>query len=164
MALIFDTSFNDGLHRGLPTKIPTMSRKGPIIIAEDDQDDRDILVEVFQSLGVKNELKFFEDGEGVLDYLMTTEEKPFLILTDVNLPRMRGTELRKRINEDETLRRKSIPFIFLTTSADRRAVSEAFNQMVQGYFQKEIRFEEVKKTVKLIVDYWMVCKHPNNVE
>ena len=141
-----------------------MSRKGPIIIAEDDKDDCDILVEVFRGLGVKNELKIFEDGEGVLDYLMKTEEKPFLILTDVNLPRMRGTELQKRINENDFLRRKSIPFIFLTTSADPSAIRQAYDQMVQGYFQKEVRFEEVKKTIKLIVDYWLVCKHPNNVE
>lgn len=141
-----------------------MSRRGPIVVIEDDADDREILQEVFESLGVKNELKFFGDGETVIDYLLATEDKPFIILTDVNLPRLRGTELRRRINENEELRRKSIPFIFLTTSADPKAVRDAYDQMVQGFFQKEHNFEQVKQTVKLIVDYWTVCRHPNNMD
>src|SRR5215210_4071759 len=102
-----------------------MPNRGPVIIVEDDTDDKEILQEVFTSLGIKNELKFFGDGEEVLYYLKTTTDKPFIILTDVNLPKMRGTELQKRINEDESLRRKSIPFIFLTTSANPTAVRKA---------------------------------------
>lgn len=141
-----------------------MANHGPIIIVEDDQDDRDILTEAFESLHIKNELKFFGDGQDVLDYLMATTEQPFLILTDVNLPRMRGTDLRRHINENEHLRKKSIPFIFLTTSANPIAVRKAYDQMIQGYFQKEHSFEQVKQMIRLIVDYWTVCRHPNNME
>ncbi|MDB5208473.1 MAG: histidine kinase [Flavisolibacter sp.] len=140
-----------------------MSKQGPIILVEDDVDDREILMEIFESLNVNNSLKFFGDGQEVLDYLATTTDQPFIILTDVNLPKMRGTELLQRINENEYLRKKSIPFIFLTTSADGAAVQDAYDQMVQGFFQKEHRYEEVKNMIKLIIDYWMLCKHPNNV-
>ena len=140
-----------------------MTRQGPIIVVEDDEDDREILIEVFENLHVNNELKFFNSGDEVLHYLLASKEQPFLILTDVNLPRMRGPELRRRINENEYLRNKSIPFIFLTTSADPASVKEAYDQMVQGFFQKEHSFEKVKKMIRLIIDYWTICKHPNNM-
>lgn len=140
-----------------------MAKQGPIILAEDDLDDQEILREAFDDLGIKNELKFFDDGQSVLDYLTTTKDQPFLIISDVNLPQMSGPELFRHIHENEFLQKKSIPFIFLTTSANPVAVKEAYDMMVQGYFQKENSFEEVKRVIKMIVDYWLFCKHPNNM-
>ena len=72
-----------------------MSRIGPIIIAEDDVDDQEIMREVFESLSIANPLHFFTRGEEVLDYLATTQEKPFIIISDVNLVGMNGLELRR---------------------------------------------------------------------
>jgi CheY-like chemotaxis protein len=141
-----------------------MSNYGPILLVEDDEDDREILEEVFKSLGVKNTLLFFENGLDVLNYLMAATEQPFLILCDLNLPKMRGMELRHRLNENEYLRKKSIPFVFLSTSADPGAVRDAYDHTVQGFFQKEHRYDQVKSMIKLITDYWTVCKHPNNIE
>ncbi|MDQ6609765.1 MAG: response regulator [Bacteroidota bacterium] len=139
-----------------------MAKVGPIMIIEDDKDDREILQEIIESLGIKNELRFFGSGQDALDYLMTTSDQPFIILSDVNLPKMTGIELRQRINESEYLRQKSIPFIFLTTTATPIAVKQAYDMMVQGFFQKELNYAQVKYMVKLIFDYWSVCKHPNN--
>jgi CheY-like chemotaxis protein len=140
-----------------------MAIQGPIIVVEDDDDDREILIEVFESLGIKNEVKFFSNGEEVLSYLQATTDQPFIIITDVNLPRMGGAELAGRLHEDPYLRKKSIPFIFLTTCADPGAVNKAYEMMIQGYFQKEHNFQQVKNMIKLIMDYWSICKHPNNV-
>ena len=139
-----------------------MSRIGPIIIAEDDPDDQEILKEVFQSLSIKNELKFFDNGEDVLTYLRTTTDKPFLIISDVNLHRMTGLELRKIIHDNEFLRRKSIPFVFLTTSSDHVAIMRAYEMMVQGYFKKENNFRQIQNCIRMIVEYWMICRHPNS--
>jgi CheY-like chemotaxis protein len=63
-----------------------MSKQGPIMIIEDDRDDQYILTEVFSLLKIKNQLKFFENGNKALDYLNTTTDSPFIILSDVNLP------------------------------------------------------------------------------
>jgi CheY-like chemotaxis protein len=78
-----------------------MSKRGPIIIAEDDIDDRDVLRDVLKSLEVRNEIRFYDNGQQVLDYLRTTRENPFLIISDVNLPLMSGTRLREEIISDE---------------------------------------------------------------
>ena len=93
-------------------KTERMSKQGPILIIEDDQDDQYLLEEVFSALNIKNELKFFENGHFALEYLQTTKDKPFIILSDVNLPGMSGPDLKRSINENDRLRRKSIPFVF----------------------------------------------------
>jgi CheY-like chemotaxis protein len=139
-----------------------MQQNGPIIILEDDQDDREILTEAFKSLGIKNELKFFDDCKKALSYLKTTTDRPFLIISDINMPKMSGNDLKREINKDEHLRRKSIPFIFFTTSAQKSSVATAYELMVQGYFQKANDFNDIRKSIKMIVDYWTICLHPNS--
>lgn len=143
-------------------KTEFMSKQGPILIIEDDRDDQHLLTEVFTTLNIKNELKFFENGNKALKYLQTTSDQPFIILSDVNLPGMSGPDFKRSINEDDRLRRKSIPFVFLTTTADTKAVAEAYDILVQGYFQKASKMDDLTAMVKMIIDYWMVCRNPNS--
>jgi CheY-like chemotaxis protein len=139
-----------------------MSKQGPIIIIEDDREEQDILKEVFAGIQVKNQLVFFDGSEEAYTYLEKTFEKPFLIVTDINLPGMTGIELRAKINANEFLRKKSIPFIFLTTAVQRQAVELAYDMMVQGFFQKPNTIDEIRTLMRMIIDYWSICKHPNN--
>jgi DNA-binding NarL/FixJ family response regulator len=105
-------------------------------------------------------VKFFGSAEGVISYLLTTKDKPFLIISDVNLPEANGFELRRKIFENYYLREKSIPFVFLSTSAHPGAVTSAYNMMVQGFFQKPSDFTLFKMLIKSIIDYWEGCEHP----
>jgi len=137
-----------------------MENQPPIIIVEDDKDDQDILTSVFNELNIEYPVKFFEDGIKALTYLMTTAEHPFLIMSDINIPKMSGTEFRQAINENTYLRKKAIPFVFFTTSADKEVVEDAYKIMVQGFFVKPGRMARVKEMVKTIIDYWRLCRHP----
>lgn len=139
-----------------------MPIKGSIVIIEDDLDDQEILREIFHDLKVANPLKFFATCAGALDYLITTKDQPFLIVSDVNLPVMTGIEMRKKINDNEYLRKKSIPFVFLSTSANQQSVEIAYEMMVQGYFEKPSSMKELKDVVQMIVHYWQICRHPNS--
>ena len=136
--------------------------KRPIIILEDDMDDQEIMREVLEDLQVPYRIDFYMHAKDLLDYLYTTKEVPFLIFSDVNLPSMNGLELRKIIFENEYLRIKSIPFIFLSTSSDEFAVKEAYNLTVQGYFVKQYSIPDIKATIKLIINYWEQCEHVNS--
>ena len=138
-----------------------MPKSGPILIVEDDHDDQELLKEVFNDLIISNTIRFFSTCLSLLDYLKTTIERPFLIICDINVPQMDGLELRKEINENEFLRKKSIPFIFLTTTSNRTVIEQAYEMMVQGYFVKPNSIQEIKETIKMIIDYWKVCRHPN---
>ncbi|MFN2440181.1 MAG: response regulator [Chitinophagaceae bacterium] len=138
-----------------------MDINGPIILIEDDPDDSLLLLEALDELGVENEVKIFGTASQVLFYLETTHDKPFLILSDINLPGMKGNQLKKIIDENEFLRKKSIPYIFYTTSAQPHVIEEVYDMIVQGYFTKEDSLPKIKYTIKCIVDYWKICKHPN---
>lgn len=138
-----------------------MARLGPIIIIEDDTDDQEILAEVFSDLKVPNELKFFSTCVAALEYLSTTEDKPFLIFCDINLPVISGAEFKKIINEQPHLRRKSIPFVFLTTTSEHHAVLDAYESLSQGFFTKPNSIEQLKQMIKMILDYWKISRHPN---
>lgn len=140
-----------------------MSKLGPIVIVEDDLDDQEMIQEAMEELGIKNKLVFFDRAVKAFDFLKSVREQPFLILSDVNLPIQNGIEFKRQIDEDNALRHKSIPFVFYSTAVDKNSVDTAYQDLtVQGFFKKKNKYEELKSDLKLIVDYWANCKHPNS--
>ncbi|TDE10254.1 response regulator [Dyadobacter psychrotolerans] len=138
-----------------------MSLKGPIIAIEDDTDDQFLLKTAISELGIPNRLVFFENGLEALLYLETTQEQPFLILCDINMPVMNGLELRERIDANAYLKKKAIPFVFLSTADNPQIVDAAYNSTIQGFYKKLSNFASYKGQVKIIIDYWQHCLHPN---
>ena len=137
-----------------------MLKKGPIIVIEDDADDQELMNEIFRELQVPNLVKFFNSCFQAFDYLLSTIEKPFLIISDINLPAMTGLELYKKIMSNDSLRVRTIPFVFLTTSSDSQTISKAFEMPVQGFFVKPSSIPELKDMMRMIIDYWKICRHP----
>lgn len=138
-----------------------MSLNAPVVIIEDDIDDQDILKEVFTRLGYKNELCFFGDGQSALDYLTNTDVIPFLILSDINLPKLSGFDLRQKIREDVKLELRCIPYLFFTTASTQKAVIDAYSMSAQGFFVKGTKIAEIEKTIQVIMEYWQRCTAPN---
>ena len=137
-------------------------KSGPIIVIEDDADDKDIFEEIIMELNIVNEAIWFSNSIDAWHYLKTTTQQPFIIFCDINLPKQNGIDFKKQLDGDKELREKSIPFVFYSTSVDPRAVKQAYTEMtVQGFFQKKSTYNELKETIKLIVAYWEECKHPN---
>ena len=141
-----------------------MNKGGPIIIIEDDIDDQEVLIEVFKDLNYKNELIFFDEGQKALDYLIETKIEPFIIFSDINMPKLNGMELREKVHENEDLRIKSIPYLFFSTSAEQKHVIDAYSKSIQGFFVKPSNIEEIKETIKSIVEYWQKCVSPNYIK
>ena len=92
-----------------------------------------------------------------------TPIEPFLILSDINMPKLNGMELREKIHNNEDLRMKCIPYLFFTTSAEQAHVIEAYSRSIQGFFVKPAGYAHLKQTLKLIVDYWLQCVSPNYI-
>ncbi|HVG41088.1 MAG TPA: response regulator [Chitinophagaceae bacterium] len=138
-----------------------MNKNGPIIVIEDDVDDQDILIMIFERLGYENEIKYFLDGNEALDYLNKTDVQPFLILSDINMPKMNGFELRTKVFTNELLQTKCIPYLFFTTGASKKAVMDAYSLSVQGFFLKPNSIDDLERTIMKIVEYWKECIAPN---
>ncbi len=138
-----------------------MNKTGPIIIIEDDLEDQEILEEIFRKLNYKNQVVFFTDGEKALEYMNQTDIQPFLILSDVNMPRINGFELRSKIFTNELLQTKCIPYLFFTTGGDKKSVLAAYALSVQGFFIKPSSVDGLESTIKKIVEYWQECIAPS---
>jgi len=141
-----------------------MNKSGPIIVIEDDLDDQEILVEIFEKLGYKNKIVYFIDGNKALEFINRTDVKPFLILSDINMPKMNGFELRSKVFTNELLQTKCIPYLFFTTGANKKAVIDAYAMSVQGFFIKPNTMVDLERTIKKIIEYWQECIAPNEYE
>jgi CheY-like chemotaxis protein len=141
-----------------------MNKNGAIIIVEDDIDDQEMFSEVFKELDYKNEILFFNDGQEALAYLTSKTTEPFIVFSDINMPKLNGMELRQQIHENEDIRLKTIPYLFFTTTAAQEAVVDAYSKSIQGFFVKPVSFQDLKSTMKIIVEYWQKCESPNYVK
>ena len=139
-----------------------MNKNGPIIVIEDDIDDQEILAEIFEKLEYKNEIIYFSDGDEALQYLQSDNISPFLILSDINMPKRNGFELRNIIYTNAQLHIKCIPYLFFTTGVSRKAVLDAYAMSVQGFFKKSNNVRELENTIKKIVEYWQECLAPGH--
>jgi len=137
-----------------------MDKTGPIIVIEDDLDDQMLFKEAFNKINIENEIIFFGNGEEALDYLCESMDKPFLILSDINMPKLNGFELKDKIQENEALKLKCIPYLFFTTSAEQKMVLNAYSKSVQGFFVKPNNYSQLEQIIKTIFEYWKICHAP----
>ncbi len=138
-----------------------MNKGGPIVIIEDDLDDQEMLTQIFNEIDIKNKVVFFSDGEDALEYLINIDIEPFIIFSDINMPRLNGVDLREKVHNNEDLRLKSIPYLFFTTGAEQKHVIDAYSKSIQGFFIKPNKYEDLKRVIKTIIDYWQECVSPN---
>ncbi len=134
----------------------------PILLVEDDIDDCELLQQALTEAGSKNPFICFQSGDEALSYLKKTSDNVFLIISDVNMPRMNGLDLKKNINQDDHLNNKNIPFVFLSTSSTWLVVKEAHSLCPQGYFKKPNNILELTVIAKNIVNYWQNNILPRN--
>lgn len=134
----------------------------PIVIIDDDQDDRQLLGELSKELRGDHEIRYFVNGVEALKYLEITDEQPFVILCDVNMPMMNGLELLQEVQQNPYLKKKSIPFIFLSTSGDKRYVDRAYDLSAHGFFQKPSEITQLRQMLKATFDFWARSLHPHH--
>jgi CheY-like chemotaxis protein len=132
------------------------------MLIDDDKDECELMEDALRLANIENKLLCFHNGKAAIDYLMNTEEQPFLILSDVNMPEMGGLELRRSILKNDYLRSKAIPFIFYTTSAQKKTIVEAYEMNVQGFFEKPTLIQDLSNLLAEISSYWQKCHHPRN--
>lgn len=138
-----------------------MQNSKPILLVEDDSVDVMTVKRALRDLNVESELVSTGDGEEALAYLKEDgNTKPSVILLDLNMPKMNGTEFLSIIKKDEKL--KKIPVIVLTTSNSEQDISESFELGAAGYMVKEVDYKRFTEIIKTIDSYWTLSKLPPN--
>jgi CheY-like chemotaxis protein len=140
----------------------------PVLMAEDDEDDRMMAERAFRENRIANPLVTVANGADLLDYLRqkgkyadsAQSPRPCLILLDLNMPKMDGREALKVIKEDEKLMR--IPVVIITTSKAEEDILVSYNVGANSYITKPITFEGLLKVIKTLKDYWLeIVELPN---
>jgi CheY-like chemotaxis protein len=137
------------------------SVRGKIILVDDDKIEKEFLSIALQSKGWKIGFEYFSTALDAIEYLKSTKDEIFLIISDMNMPKISGLEFKKAIDTDSILKKKSIPFIFTTSAASKAEITEAYDYRVQGYFKKPETIEEQAETLDIIIRYWIISQHPN---
>ena len=139
-----------------------MRSSKPILLVEDDNVDAMTVRRALKDLNVPNGIVHQLDGENALEYLRSSDnERPCVILLDLNMPRMNGIDFLKIIKNDNEL--KQIPVIVMTTSKDERDKMESFEFSVAGYIIKSTDYKKFVESLKILNLYWTLSELPYTV-
>ncbi|MCF7974042.1 MAG: response regulator [Phycisphaerae bacterium] len=137
-----------------------MKNTKPVLLVEDDSIDAMTVRRAFKDLNLTNKLIHRVNGEEALEYLRSPDaEIPCVILLDLNMPRMNGTEFLKVIKQDDCLR--TTPVIVLTTSNEECDVVESFRLCVAGYIVKPVDYKKFVEAIRTIDLYWTLSELPD---
>lgn len=130
-----------------------MKKDGPIVIIDDDSDDIEFFKEVLSDI-VPNEIVLLKDSTLVVDYLCQDDCHPFLIISDISMPKMNGFELRDAMLQEAQIVEKKIPFLYFTNAWNEFTSEEAFKRSINGFFHKPNSIENLKEVLGDLIDYW----------
>lgn len=129
----------------------------PILLVEDDKVDQMTVKRVLKHLNSENPLIIKQNGLEALEYLLDEDnERPGLVLLDLNMPKMNGIEFLKAAKGHEALR--LIPIVVMTTSKEERDRLDSFDQSVAGYMVKPVDYAQFLHVMETIYNYWRLSE------
>ena len=141
-----------------------MVRDETILLVEDNPDDELLTRRALKKSNVCNEVVVVRDGAEALDYLFATGmyegrssvAMPQVILLDLNLPKVDGLEVLRRIRSDERTRR--LPTVILTSSENQEDLVEGYGLGANSYVRKPLDLAQFRAAVGQLGLYWVVLK------
>ena len=133
------------------------------LIVEDNDLDFEAVERAFRALKVSTPLQRARDGYEALGVLRGEDgaprlTKPFIVLLDVNMPKMNGLEFLREIRADPTLCDTRV--VMLTTSDRRADVEEAYKHQAAGYIVKPVTRDRIVAGLSALHEYWSLCESP----
>jgi two-component system response regulator len=135
--------------------------QGVILLVEDNEDDIDLTLRAFKRSNILNEVVVARDGAEALDYLFATGPyagkeplQPALIILDLNLPRISGLEVLRRVRAEA--RTRYLPAVMLTTSVEDQDVINSYALGANAYVQKPVAFEDFLAAAARLGMFWLL--------
>jgi len=134
----------------------------PILLIEDRLDDVLLTERAFAKAGFGDRLVVLKDGEACLAALHPDQGpprlSPALVLLDINLPKIGGLEVLRRIRSDD--RTRHLPVVMLTTSAERRDILDSYRFGANSFVRKPVSYAQFAETVQILARYWLAINRP----
>lgn len=135
-----------------------------ILVVEDDEIDAKVLLRSFEKQRIANPMRVAKDGVEALEILRGSDGcdpivRPFIILLDLNMPRMNGIEFLEEIRDDDEL--KSCVVFVLTTSDSDRDIVAAYKNQVAGYMVKAKVGDDFMDVLSMLDHYWRIIELPS---
>lgn len=135
------------------------------LVVEDDEIDVKALKRAFKELHLANPIRFARDGIEALEILRGENgqdkiDAPYLILLDLNMPRMNGMEFLDEIRQDPD-HHSAIIFVMTTSSAEEDRI-KAYDKNVAGYMLKSNAGDSFVNALSMLDHYWRVVEFPDN--
>jgi two-component system response regulator len=133
-----------------------------ILLVEDNPSDEKLTLVAFRKCGVAHEIIVVRDGAAALDYLFATGEHasrtpdklPSVVLLDLNLPKLGGLEVLRRVRADE--RTKLLPVVVLTSSREDEDILKSYSLGANAYVRKPVDFAEFAQAAKTLGVFWLL--------
>jgi len=132
-----------------------------ILLAEDSSEDAELVLEALAEYRIANTVLHVKDGEEALDYLYRRGAfanyppiQPAVVLLDLKMPKVDGTEVIKQLKNDPELKR--IPVVVMTSSREERDLVNSYNLGANAYVVKPLNFHEFVDAVKQLGAFWAV--------
>lgn len=137
-----------------------MLNRQTLLIVEDNPDDAELARQAILLSEATTHVIFKPDGESALDYLLSTENHlPTVVLLDLHLPALSGTDVLRVLRENP--RTRFLPVVVLSTSREPTDLRESYETGANSYVVKPIDFSRFVDTVKQLVQYWLLTnEHP----
>ena len=134
-----------------------------IVMIEDDEGHARLIEKNIRRAGISNEIRHFTDGTTALAYLYDAPDGPArngpaLILLDLNLPDMSGTDILARIKGDDTLKRT--PVVVLTTTDDKLEIQRCYDLGCNVYITKPVNYEGFANAIRQLGLFFSVMQVP----
>ena len=134
-----------------------------IVMIEDDEGHARLIERNIRRAGIFNDIRHFADGTSALEFLFTDRtgpavNGPALILLDLNLPDMIGTDILARIKGDERLRRT--PVVVLTTTDDKVEIQRCYDLGCNVYITKPVNYEAFADAIRQLGLFLSVIQVP----
>lgn len=133
-----------------------------ILLVEDNPDDEALTLRAFKKSNIRNEVVVMRDGAEALAYLFPGNGDaapcPALILLDLNLPKVGGLELLRKMRADE--RTQPIPVVVLTSSKLDEDILDSYRNGANAYVRKPVRFSDFAEAVRTLGVFWLLLNEP----
>ena len=134
----------------------------PIVLIEDNPDDAELTKRAFAKNGFSNAVVVLDDGERCLAALLPEGDQPAIapamVLLDINLPKVNGLQVLRRLRQDE--RTRHLPVIMLTTSTEQRDLVDSYRFGANSFVRKPLSFVQFEAMVKTLGTYWLRINQP----